>query len=95
MKIRMVIYLSILFVGLGLFFYLMRSKIGVYDAVTKTVSPNTYCNQFSGTVSAAWGKDTSDICVKKGCMVLEKVEFGKNDNIFDNDGFTYKCVPKK
>lgn len=81
MKIRLMLYFLILVAGIYVFIFFTKPKW----------SPN-YCSQFSGFNSYAWGHG-SERCEKAGCMVQKTKEID-DLNIFDDEGFTYKCVKK-
>lgn len=81
MKVRITIYLIILLAGVGIFLYVTPDK--------SNWNP-WYCSQYSGFHSYAWGGGSGK-CTKAGCSV-EKIREIDDPQIFDDEGFEYKCV---
>lgn len=81
MKIRIIIYVIVLLLGVGIFLYWTPNK--------PKWSP-WYCSQYSGFHSYAWGGG-SEKCVAAGCEVKKIKEVDDPQN-FDDEGFIYKCV---
>ena len=81
MKTRIIIYLTILVVGIGFFIFYFNP----------TWSP-WYCSHFSGSHSNAWGPAVEE-CEKVGCKI-QKIRDFDIPNTFDASGFEFKCVKK-
>lgn len=104
MKKRFVAYTIILILGLGLFLNyqypqpVRNLKKNIYLSslnLLKGISPDAYCNVFSGTASLAWGFDPSykSDCITNGCAVIDKTTTQRTD-CFDCDVVKFKCVAK-
>ena len=81
MKIRIIIYLIILLLGIGIFTYSTKPKWSPW-----------YCGQYSGFHSYAWGGG-SEKCSQAGCKIKKLKEID-DPNDFDDEGFSYKCINK-
>lgn len=82
MKIRIIVYITVpLILGVGIFLYTISEK---------SEGDSSYCQQYSGFHSYAWGGG-SEKCLEAGCKVKKTREVN-DPQINDDEGFIFKCV---
>lgn len=99
MKQRIIIYIVILLIGIGIFLHVTVGFKKIMAPAIQLIRQQKwlpgYCDQFSGFYSYAWGGPLVKQCENAGCHVKKIQEITTKRGLqycIDCDGYTFQCV---